>query len=156
MKIIVTVVLSILLIVLLAPVAMAGDWKEDQAKADQYYEAQEFGKAFNLYYDLAKMGVSHSQDMVSQMYARGEGKRVNLEDAYAWAVLAAERGSTEIAERRDSLLLQVKNKKSAEKKADKLLSKYGRAALQAKADSKAKLKANTKMGGCTGSKLGCR
>jgi hypothetical protein len=34
--------------------------------------------------------------------------------------------------------------------------KYGREALQKKADSKAKLKHNTKSGGCTGSKLGCR
>jgi hypothetical protein len=36
------------------------------------------------------------------------------------------------------------------------LNRYGRAALQKKADSKARLKQNTKSGGCTGSKLDCR
>jgi len=142
--------------VLHTPLAKARDWKEDQAKADQYYQEGKYSKAFGLYYRNAKIGVSHAQDMVSQMYEKGEGKKVDLEDAYAWSVLAAERGSTEIAERRDSLLERVKDKESAEKKAEKLMSKYGRAALQRKADSKARLKANTKSGGCTGSKLDCR
>lgn len=142
--------------VLHSPVASARDWKEDQATADQYYEQGKYGKAFGLYYKNAKIGVSQAQDMVSQMYEKGEGKKVNLEDAYAWSVLAAERGSTTIAERRDSLLERVKDKEKAEKKAEKLVAKYGRAALQRKADSKARLKANTKSGGCTGSKLDCR
>jgi len=146
----------LLISVLHSPIAKARDWKEDQATADQYYQDGKYGKAFNLYYKNAKIGVSDAQDKVSQMYEKGQGKHVNLEDAYAWAVLAAERGSTTIAERRDSLLERVKNKESAEKKADKLLNKYGRAALQRKADSKARLKANTKSGGCTGSKLDCR
>ena len=152
----VTAVLAIMFFVLLAPIAMASELQEDQAQADQYYEAKDFSKAFNLYYRLAKMGVSHSQDMVSQMYEKGQGKKANLTDAYAWSVLAAQRGSTDREERRDSLLQQVKDKKSAEKKAEKLMIKYGREALQKKADSKAKLKHNTKSGGCTGSKLGCR
>jgi hypothetical protein len=94
--------------------------------------------------------------MVSQMYANGEGTKLDLVEAYAWSVLAAERGSTEITGRRDSLLQQVSDKNAAEKRAEKLLSKYGREALQRKADSKAQLKHNTKSGGCTGSKLGCR
>jgi len=110
----------------------------------------------NLYYKLAKIGVSQSQNMVSQMYEKGEAKKVDLAEAYAWSVLAAERGSTELAERRDSLLERVSDKQAAQKKADKLLNRYGRAALQAKADSKARLKRNTKSGGCTGSKLDCR
>jgi TPR repeat protein len=146
----------LLFTVLHSPVAKARDWKEDQANADQYYAEGKYSKAFGLYYRNAKIGVSDAQDMVSQMYEKGQGKHVNLEDAYAWSVLAAERGSTTIAERRDSLLERVKDKKSAQKKADKLLIKYGRAALQKKADSKARLKANTKSGGCTGSKLDCR
>ncbi len=155
-KIIVSVVLAIMFFVLLAPIAMASEWKEDQAKADQYYAAKEFSKAFDLYYRVAKIGASHSQDMVSQMYANGEGTKLDLKEAYAWSVLAAERGSTEIAGRRDGLLQQVSDRNAAEKRAEKLLSKYGREALQRKADSKAQIKHNTKSGGCTGSKLGCR
>lgn len=156
MKIIVSVALAIMFFVQLVPLAVASDWKEDQAKADQYYAAKEFSKAFNLYYKIAKIGASHSQDMVAQMYANGEGAKLDLEEAYAWSVLAAERGSTEIVNRRDQLLQQAGDKQAAEKRAEKLLSKYGREARQRKADSKAQLKHNTKSGGCTGSKLGCR
>jgi len=155
-KIFVTAAVLILISVLHSSLANARDWKEDQAMADQYYEQGKYGKAFGLYYRNAKIGVSQAQDMVSQMYEKGQGKKVNLEDAYAWSVLAAERGSNTIEERRDSLLERVQDKQAAEKKAEKLLARYGRAALQRKADSKARLKANTKSGGCTGSKLDCR
>lgn len=155
MKIIFTVVSAILLFTLQSPVVLA-DWKEDQAKADQYYEAENYNKAFKAYFKLAKMGVSHSQDMVSTMYANGEGKKMDLTEAYAWSVLAAQRGAKGMAAKRDNLLERASDKKAAEKKAAKLMNKYGRAALQKRADSKAKLKHNTKSGGCTGSKLGCR
>lgn len=156
MKIALLIISCIFFFALQAPVASAATWKEDQAKADQLYEAGEFGKAFKMYVKLGKMGVSHSQDRVSQMYERGEGTKVNLNEAYAWSVLAAQRGAKSKVSRRDNLLEQSTDRKKAEKKADKLMSKYGRAALQKKADSKAKLKHNTKSGGCTGSKLGCR
>ena len=132
------------------------DWKEDQARADQLYEAGDFKKAFKMYVKLGKIGVSHSQDRVSKMYEKGEGTKMSLTEAYAWSVLAAQRGAAEKVDRRDSLLEQNSDKAQAEKKAKKLLSKYGREALQRKADSKASLKHNTKSGGCTGSKLGCR
>ena len=155
LKFIFAVVCLMLLLVLQAPEAMA-DWKEDQAKADEYYEAGDYYKAFKMYYKLAKRGVSHSQDMVSQMYESGQGKKVSLVDAYAWSVLAAQRGAAEKIDRRDALLEKNPDKKAAEKKANKLISKYGRDALLAKAESKARLKHNTKSGGCTGSKLGCR
>lgn len=144
------------ILALQTPVALAASWKEDQAKTDQLYEAGEYKKAFKKYVKLGKMGVSHSQDRVSKMYENGEGAKVNLNEAYAWSVLAAQRGASEKIARRDSLLEQVSDRKAAEKRADKLLSKYGREALQKRADSKAKLKHNTKSGGCTGSKLGCR
>lgn len=156
LKIVFIVVCSLLFFALQTPVAAAATWKEDQAKADQLYEAGEYKKAFKIYVKLGKMGVSHSQDRVSRMYENGEGTKTNPVEAYAWSVLAAQRGATEKIERRDSLLEQSTDKQKAEKKADKLMAKYSRTALQKKADSKAKLKHNTKSGGCTGSKLGCR
>lgn len=156
MKTVFALVCFVMFFALQAPSVMAATWKEDQAKADQYYETQEYKKAFKMYTKLAKMGISHSQSMVSQMYANGEGTKLNLTEAYAWSVLAAQRGAIEMKSNRDGLLEQVNDKGKAEKKADKLMSKYGREALQKRADSKAKLKHNTKSGGCTGSKLGCR
>lgn len=156
MKTLVIVACSMLLFALQAPTVQAATWKEDQAKADQLYDDGNYKKAFKMYVKLGKMGVSHSQDMVSKMYESGEGTKVNLNDAYAWSVLAAQRGASQKVNRRDNLLEQSSDRKTAEKKADKLLSKYGREALQKRADSKAKLKHNTKSGGCTGSKLGCR
>ena len=156
MKIILTTVCFMLFFVFQAPDLVAGTWQEDQAEADQYYETGVYNKAFKIYLGLAKRGVSHSQAMVSQMYSDGEGTKMKANDAYAWAVLAAQRGASDLVERRDSLYEQSANQQSAQKKADKLLSKYGRDALKKKADSKAKLKQNTKSGGCTGSKLGCR
>ena len=81
LKIIFTIVLSILFFTLQAPAVWAGDWKEDQAKADQYYEAENYSRAFKTYFKLAKMGVSHSQDRVSTMYANGEGKKMDLTEA---------------------------------------------------------------------------
>lgn len=155
MKIVVAIVSSILFFTLQSPVVLA-DWKDDQAQADQLYEDGDYSKAFKKYMKLGKMGVSHSQDRVSKMYEKGEGTKVNLTEAYAWSVLAAQRGASEKVTRRDSLLEQSSDKAKAEKKAKKLLNKYGREALQKRADSKAKLKHNTKSGGCTGSKLGCR
>ena len=156
MKIVFTFVSLMLFFALQAPVVMAATWKEDQAEADQYYETEEYQKAFKMYFKLAKMGVSHSQDRVSTMYASGDGTKLNLTEAYGWSVLAAQRGAGDMANKRDGLLEQVNDRKKAEKKANKLMSKYGREALKKKADSKAKLKQNTKSGGCTGSKLGCR
>ncbi len=156
LKLVTTLVFSILMFAMLTSVAQAATWKEDQAQADQYYEARDYNKAFKMYFKLAKMGVSHSQHRVSQMYATGQAKKKDLNEAYGWSVLAAQRGASEMEADRDNLLQQVSDKAAAQKKADKLMSKYGREALQAKADSKAKLKHNTKSGGCTGSKLGCR
>jgi TPR repeat protein len=156
LKILFTFVSFMLIFAVQTSVVMASTWKEDQVTADQYYETQEYKKAFKIYFKLAKMGVSHSQDRVSQMYSKGEGTKLSLTEAYAWSVLAAQRGASEMKTNRDGLLEQVSDKNKAEKKADKLMSKYGREALKKRADSKAKLKANTKGGGCTGSKLGCR
>lgn len=156
MKYLVTIIFVIFFFAVLTPAAQASTWKQDQAKADQLYDEGNYKKAFKMYLKLGKMGVSHSQDRVSKMYEKGQGTKESMTDAYAWSVLAAQRGASAKVERRDTLLEESSDRKAAEKKADKLMSKYGREALQKKADSRAKLKHNTKSGGCTGSKLGCR
>ena len=123
MKTVLIVICSMLLFALQAPVAWAATWKEDQAQADELYEAGEFSKAFKIYVKLGKIGVSQSQDRVSIMYENGEGTKTNLTEAYAWSVLAAQRGATDKVSRRDGLLEQNSDRKTAQKKADKLMSK---------------------------------
>jgi len=137
-------------------VLFAKEAKEYRAEADQYYAAKNYKKAYKGYSKLAKQGDHYSQDRISQMFANGEGKNVDLTEAYAWSVLAAESGNDEFTGRRDDLLEQTSDKSAAQKKADKLVGKYGEAALKKKAESKERLKRNTQSGGCTGSKLDCR
>jgi hypothetical protein len=48
-----------------------------------------------------------------------------------------------------------KYKESAEKRAAKLKKKYGEVALRKKAEKMERIKASHKMGGCTGSRVGC-
>ena len=129
--------------------------KESRDKAAQYYQKNDFKKAYKIYFKLAKVGDHYSQNKLSQMYVDGKGKEVDLTEAYAWSVLAAESGVEGIIKKSDKLLQQTDDKAAAQKRAEKLKHKYGKDALQAKADKKERMKYNHKSGGCTGSKLGC-
>ena len=155
MKVVGVFTCAALSLLLLATSSWADTNQERREKADQYYQNGDFRKAFNMYMKLAKLGNQYSQNQISHMYATGEGTGVSLTDAYAWSVLAAENGSLKLLERSDELKQQVRDKAEAEKKADKLIKRYGQAALREKAASKERHKANHAMGGCTGSRLGC-
>ena len=138
-----------------APEAFAKEVQEYRAEADQYYLEKNFSKAYKIYYKLAKSGDHYSQDQVSNMYSKGEGKKIDLTEAYAWSVLAAEGGEDEMADRSDMLLQQTNDKALAEKKATKLKKKYGKMALEERAKKLERIKLNNTMGGCTGSRIGC-
>ena len=130
-------VLLALFIVLHAPALMAASWSEMRAEADQYYTESNFKKAYKIYYKLAKTGDHHSQGRVAQMYATGEGRSVDLEEAYAWSVLAEEGGEKYIAEPSEALLQRTDDRSAAQKKASKLVAKYGEEALKEKAQRRA-------------------
>jgi len=134
---------------------LAKEKKDYLLEADQLYQQQDFKKAYKIYYKLAKKGDHHSQDQISQMYANGDGKEVDLTEAYAWSVLAAEGGADGILERSEVLLQQVNDKTLAEKKAAKLKQKYGQVALAERKAKYEKMKFEHKGGGCTGRRLGC-
>lgn len=144
-----------LVVVLQSPAVAASEVKEYRAEAARYYEANNYKKAYKIYFKLAKVGDHYSQNKISQMYVDGKGKNVDLIEAYAWSVLAAESGVEGIIAKSERLLQETKNKAAAEKRASKLLQKYGKDALFAKAKRKEMMKYNHKSGGCTGSKLGC-
>jgi TPR repeat protein len=140
---------------LFSSAAYAGKLQEYRSEADQYYTKQDYKKAYRVYYKLAKIGDHYSQDRIATMYANGHGKKLDMEEAYAWSVLAAEGGNEDFAKKSEKYLAQADDKVGAEKEAEKLKKKYGRAALQKKAEKRDALRANHEMGGCTGRRLGC-
>ena len=144
-----------LLAVVQVPEAFAKETQEYLAEADQYYLEKNYKQAYKIYYKLAKTGDHYSQDQVSTMYVKGEGKSIDLNEAYAWSVLAAESGEDEMVDKSDLLLQQTSDKARAEKKAAKLKKKYGKVALGERAKKLERIKLNNTMGGCTGSRIGC-
>lgn len=144
-----------LIAVLQSPAIAASEVKEYRAEAARYYEENNYKKAYKVYFKLAKIGDHYSQNKLSQMFVDGKGKKVDLTEAYAWSVLAAESGVEGIKVKSEKLLQQTDDKAVAEKRASKLLSKYGKDALLSKAERREMMKYNHKSGGCTGSKLGC-
>jgi len=126
---------------------------ENRAKADQYYLKQDYKKAYRIYYKLAREGDHHSQNKIAMIYANGEGKSVDLTEAYAWSVLAAQGGQEEFLKSRDDLLQQIDNKNRARGKAQDLKEKYGNDAL---VEKQANRSSNTRSNRCTGSRLACK
>jgi len=136
-------------------VVVAKELKEYRTEADQYYDEGNYKKAYKGYLKIAKIGDQYSQHWVSHMYEKGEGKSVDLEDAYAWSVLAAEGGDEKLVTRSADLFDQIDDKDRATKAANKLMAKYGKQALDDKAEYLAKRDAGRRAGSCTGSRLTC-
>lgn len=143
----------VLLIVAVQPSDLwADDMLQSRIEADQYYQQGSYSRAFKAYLKLAKAGDYYSQDRVSQMYASGEGKKVNLTEAYAWSVLAAESGEEQWEKNSQALLQRVRDPAKAQKKAEKLVKKYGRKTQERKAAASA----NRDPSRCIGSLLACK
>ncbi len=138
-----------------ASTSFAKEILEYRGEAEQYYLEQNYKKAYKIYYKLAKMGDHRSQDQLAVMFARGEGKEVNYEEAYAWSVLAAEGGDDMLTIQSEELFVQASDKEKAENRASRLMKKYGKDALLEKAEKKEARRRSHEMGGCTGSRTGC-
>jgi len=140
---------------MLAPGALASQVQEFRDEADQYYQEQNFKKAYRVYYKLAKVGDHYSQHRISQMHANGEGTKLDLTEAYAWSALAAESGKENLINSSDELLQMNDDKARAEKRAAKLKKKYGKEVLTIRAKKQAERDSYSRSGRCTGSNLGC-
>ena len=134
----------------------AKETQEYRAEADQYYQERNFTKAYKIYYKLAKKGDYHSQGQVSKMYAKGEYKKVNPTEAYAWSVLAAEGGDPELTGASEELLQRAPDQAAAQKKAESLKKKYGKLALEEKEARYAKRNINKPVNSCAGSRIACK
>ena len=155
MKSVLIVMCAMLITALQSPVVLASEIQEYRAEAAQYYEENNYKKAYKIYFKLAKKGDHYSQDRVSQMYAKGEGQTVDLTEAYAWSVLAAESGQEKLVSSSDELLSLTNDKTQAQKRAEKLKNRYGKVALNRRALKQAERDSYRRSGACTGSSLGC-
>jgi TPR repeat protein len=157
MKFTLIAVIVMLLAVTQSPAVLANEAKQMRAKAEQYYADQDYKKALKTYRKLAQFGDRYSQRRVAHMYAEGQGKAVDLEESYAWAALAAEGNEAELAQLNETLLPQIEKPAKAEKKAARLIKKYGKEAQAERIARHNKTKRGRVVdeGSCTGSKLAC-
>ena len=139
-----------------APAVMANDLQKGQAKADRYYQQGNFSKAYKSYLKMAKKGDHYSQDQISHIFANGKGKSTDINQAYAWSVLAAESGDEQMISNSDALLQRADNPAKAQSSAEKLKKKYGTEALKLKAYKLARREEERNSGSCTGTHLQCR
>jgi TPR repeat protein len=156
MKIRLFAVCALVLFAVNGDVAFAKTTQETRLDADQYYEQKNFNKAYKYYYKLAKKGDHHSQHQLAMMYANGEGKKTDLNEAYAWSVLAAEGAEEKWQKNSDMLLEKVTSKSRAEEEAAKLKRNYGELALEEKQRKAEKRKSKGSVASCTGSRIACK
>ena len=156
MKAIYIAVFAILFVALQAPCVLASQLQESRSEADQYYQQGDFKKAYKGYYKLAKTGDNYSQHRVSEIYANGEGKKIDLTKAYAWSALAAESGQEEWVSYSDELLQRTKDKDKALKYAGKLNKKYGQEAIKNKTERRRRDDIFNVGTNCTGSRMSCK
>jgi len=118
----VAVVLSVAM--LSAPVAHA-----DLYTAEAAYQRKDFTRAFELYRELAELGQPMAQETVAIMYVQGEGVTRDNALGYAWATVAQTSGGTEATR---SIIAQLEShmNEAARRRAQELVSKFGRQALQ--------------------------
>lgn len=148
-------VIVVLLALTQSPILLASEAKQMRAQAEQYYADKDYRRAFKVFRKLAQFGDRYSQRKVAHMYAEGEGKSIDLAESYSWAALAAEGNDVELAELNETLLPKIKSPSKAQKKADKLISKYGKQAQLERISRHSRRGRVLEEGSCTGSKLAC-
>ena len=143
----------ILSCLILSSAAQAKVLQDRIVEADNYYQQGEYKKAYKSYFKLAKTGDHYSQYRVAQMFAHGQGTKIDYTQAYAWSMLAQEGNKIDMEIDSNELLQQVDDKVDAQRKTEKLMKKYGNVAQAKRARQKEKRRNSS--GSCTGSRLAC-
>ena len=109
---------------LTAPVARA-----DIYAAKAAYEKQDYVKAFDLFHEMAELGLTLAQSTVAAMYVQGEGVKRDNRMGYAWARVAQANGDHEGT---DAIVEQLEPHvdEGTRQLARDLMSKYGPDGLQ--------------------------
>ena len=123
-------------------------------RADALYEQGKFTDALDSYLQLARKGDPFSQYRASYMNLLGEGTHIDYPEAFAWAVLAAENDNPQLQQYYTEVRDRVPESQhdEAQARAEEYMGQWGKLALAIEASKKA----DRKMRGCTGSRLGTR
>ncbi len=102
----------------------------DFASARKLFEQQDYTAAIPQLELMAKSGHPDAQYMVAQAYANGWGKPVDVNQAYAWALLAKESGSAEAGAFYAELRQKLPSRREAKTTFAALDKEFGQVALQ--------------------------
>jgi len=114
----------VLLAAVWTPLAKAANWYV----ATRAYEAKELTQAFEMFRELAELGLPRAQETLAIMYVNAEGVPRGNVQGYAWAKIAKENGSTEV----QAIIDQLEPHMSANSRriADELHAKFGAEAVR--------------------------
>lgn len=134
--------------------AQASAYERAQQAADEAYAEGNFDKAYKRYLSLAKKGDSFSQYRVSYMSFQGQGVDQDWNEAFAWALLAAQGNNPDLVRYLAGLTREMPEDyaTTATNKAKDYMDRWGIVALAEKAAKDAKRELRS----CTGSRLGKR
>lgn len=129
-------------------------YERAQQEADSAYAEGDFDKAYRGYLGLAKKGDSFSQYRVSYMNFQGQGVEQDWNEAFAWALLAAQGNNPDLVKYLAGLTRELPEDyaTSATERARSHMDRWGIVALAEKAAKTAKRELRS----CTGSRLGKR
>ena len=114
-------------VLLTLPLAAQTDYYYERKEAGQLFDQSDYTNAYKKYLKLAKKGDSFSQYQVSFIYLQGLGRKKDVVESLAWAVLAAQERQKDLIKYRDTVALLVPEDKhgKASRKIDYYVRKWG-------------------------------
>ena len=114
-------------VLLTLPLAAQTDYYYERKEAGQLFDQSDYTNAYKKYLKLAKKGDSFSQYQVSFIYLQGLGRKKDVVESLAWAVLAAQERQKDLVKYRDTVALLVPEDKhgKASRKIDYYVRKWG-------------------------------
>jgi hypothetical protein len=129
-----------------APLMAGPETTAWQMEATALYDNGDFAKARKAYLKLGKKGDRFSAYRVSYMSLKGQGTREDVIESFAWAVVAAEDGPTDLVDYRDAVaaLVPEDDRDKARQKAVYYMRRWGPDEIQ---------ESRSPSSGCTSSRL---
>ena len=114
-------------VLLTLPLSAQTDYYYERKEAGQLFNQSDYTNAYKKYLKLAKKGDSFSQYQVSFIHLQGLGRKEDVVESLAWAVLAAQDRQKDLVNYRDTVALLVPEDKhsKATRKIDYYVRKWG-------------------------------